>query len=107
MIHIVVILEIKDPMAFEEFESQAIPLLRSHGGELISAFEPDSDISSESSNKEVHYLQFPSINEFNNYRADPQLQALAGLREKGILSTQLFVSGKLKEYPLLMRFTLR
>lgn len=98
MINVIAVLEVRDKEAFAEFESRAMLVLRSHGGELISAFESDPNFSSSSANKEIHYLQFPSIEEFTNYRNDPELATLSELREKAISSTEIFVSDKLKDY---------
>ena len=98
MIYVVAILKVKNVAAFNEFESQAIQILKSHGGVLVSAFEADpSDVSS-SDNIEVHYIQFPTIESYNSYRADPALEQLADLRSNAIHSTKLYVSERLKEY---------
>ena len=80
MLHIIVLLEIKDPDAFHQFETQAIAILGEHGGELVLAFEPqDTGISNEA--MEIHHLQFPNKEAFDNYRSDSRLKAL-GPRSK-------------------------
>jgi len=98
MIEIIVILEIKDKIFFEEFERKAIDIMSNHDGKLISAFEPNETESTEKTVDEVHYLQFSDIQAFNNYRKDPKLLELSELRNKAILKTKIIVSEKFKNY---------
>lgn len=98
MINIVAILEVKDWEAFGEFEARAIPIMRSHGGKLLSAFESETSGATDAENIEVHYLQFPTLDSFHAYRNDPALNALSELRSKAIASTNLYVSRKEKSY---------
>ena len=83
-------MEVKDQQTFDKFESKAISILRSHGGELVTAFETKE--------KEIHVIQFPSMNDFISYQNDPALKQLTELRSKAIQSTKIYVSDKLKEY---------
>jgi len=98
MINIVAILEVNDSDAFEEFETQAIALLRKHNGVLNTAFEVKPSDSSSGAVEEVHCIEFPTTEDFDNYRADPALQALSELRAKAISHTKVYVSGKHKNY---------
>ncbi len=98
MIQVIVLLEVKDPKAFQLFERQAVKIMKKHEGELVAAFEPDANESSSSSIAEIHYLQFPSIGAFKKYRADPQHPELSELRKKAISNTTVFVSGNTKDY---------
>ena len=95
MISIVAVLGVSDAAAFEEFESQAIAILRSYGGKLVTAFEVEQ---SDSGVTEVHCLEFPDDQTFESYRNDSKLLALGELRAKAIHSTQIYVSSKHKEY---------
>jgi len=98
VINIIAILEVKNREEFNKFETQAIQIMRSHGGKLVTAFEPDILSASDSDSIEVHYIQFPDLDKYNNYRADPALAALSQLRSSAICSTQLYVSDKVKDY---------
>lgn len=98
MIKVVAVLAVKDSFAFDEFESMAVSIMRSHGGKLVAAFETKSDESTDCLFTEVHYLEFPNQESFDNYRNDPELLSLADLRSSAISSTQVYVSSKLKEY---------
>ena len=98
MFNIVAILEIKNAEAFEEFESQAIAILRSHNGSLISAFEVETSDSSSQGLREVHCIQFPTKEDFERYRIDADLVALSELRDKAIANTEVYISTKQKSY---------
>ena len=98
MINIVAILEIADAEAFEEFESKAIAIMRCHKGVLVSAFETQTPELSSGVTKEIHCIQFPNRDDFDRYRADPELAQLADLRSKAIASTEVYISSKEKTY---------
>ena len=98
MIQIVVLLEVKDKIFFEEFERNAIDIMKAYNGKLVSAFEPNKTKSSSQNIDEVHYLQFPSIEAFNNYRKDPKLLEMSELRSKAIINTTIYVSEVIKDY---------
>ncbi len=98
MIQVIVLLEVKDTNAFQEFERQAVKIMKKYEGKLLAAFEPDASQSSSSNIAEIHYLQFPSIEAFKKYRADPQHIELSELRKKAISNTTAFVSGNTKDY---------
>lgn len=90
MISVVAILKVRDSEAFHAFESRAVPIMRSHGGVLVSAFETD-DV-------EVHFIQFPTLAALDSYRSDPALKALDKLRMEAILDRQVYISRKDKSY---------
>ena len=98
MIDILVVLEVKNAEAFKKFETRAISILNSHKGTLLLAFEADAPISDCPENTELHYIQFPTIDNYNAYRADPALRELADLRSEAIESTKVYVSRQLKNY---------
>lgn len=83
--------------ALRDFEHRALTVLRSHGGTLISAFEPENNGTTDTPD-EVHLLEFPSATVFAAYRADPRLEALSDLRANAIARTVVYVSQKQLEY---------
>ena len=97
-IHITVLLEVKNTNALQLFERQAVKIMKKYEGKLVAAFEPDASESSSSNIAEIHHLQFPSIEAFKKYRADPQHLELSELRKKAISNTTVFVSGNTKDY---------
>jgi|GEM_PF-517689 len=89
-------LQIRNFTALAEFESQAAAIMKDYEGRITHAFETchlDDD-----SGEEVHLLEFPDIETFNRYRADPRLQQLQGLRETAIASTDIKVLNQEKHY---------
>ena len=98
MVHIVVLLETKDADALHAFERQAVKIMKKYEGKLVAAFEPDASGSSSNNIAEIHILEFPNIEVFNKYRADPHLRELSELRMKAISNITVFVSGTYKDY---------
>jgi len=96
MIHILVKLTVKNFIALEEFERQAVAIMIIHGGQLLSAFETRRN--EDGSGEEVHVLAFPSADAFAAYRADAALAMLRDLREEAISHTEIQVSERIKSY---------
>ena len=83
--------------ALREYESKVIPILKEHGGELVSAFTPQNSNDPECPD-EVHLITFPSEEAFQSYRADNRILSLSGLRDASLSKTQLLVSKEIIEY---------
>lgn len=87
------------------FESKAIPILKKHRGNLISASYRSSSSSHEkngndhpNSPDEIHIIQFPSLSDFENYTSDA---ALASLREEhphSIRKAELHITDSFHHY---------
>jgi hypothetical protein len=80
---------------FREFERNAARILYAHGGSIEQAlvFPLDGEHS-----KEVHVVSFPSARAFDAYRHDAELIALAPLRERAIVSTEIWSGRKGPDY---------
>ena len=96
MIHILVKLTVKNFTALEEFERQAVAIMKRHGGQLLSVFEACRN--EDGSGEEVHVLAFPSDEAFAGYRVDGDLVDLKDLRDRAISHTEVMVSERLKSY---------
>jgi uncharacterized protein (DUF1330 family) len=74
--------------AFERFERAAAAIMARHGGAIertvaaIAAADPAHE-------REIHLVRFPDEAAFAAYRADPALRALAPLRERAIIATEI------------------
>lgn len=79
-----------------EFESHAIPILRNHGGTLISASYNDAKLASEPD--EIHVIQFPSIENFEAYKCDPKIISLASLKTKMIREMHVYITNRFHQY---------
>lgn len=97
MITIVALLTIRDEEAFEQFETQAISIMKNYGGILDTAFRP-RDSATEQRVDEIHVLKFPDAEAFERYRADETLASLAALRSRAISETTVYVSDQQRNY---------
>lgn len=77
--------------AFEAYEEVALDVFREHGGELISRFRPSEGPT------EIHVLRCPDERAFEAFRADDRLKALADLRARAIVKTEMFKGHELPE----------
>ncbi len=96
MINIIVTIEVKDFNKLATFENVAVNIMRSHGGDIIRAFETLQN--EDGSGQEIHILEFPSETEFLNYRADPKLLEHSDLRDEAIKSISIVKSINTKSY---------
>lgn len=97
-IQVIVLLEVRDPERFHEFETRAIQIMGQHSGRIVSAFRPDPNLSTDGDVHEVHVIEFESKDAFLAYRSDPRLAELASLRKAAILSTEMYVAGESVTY---------
>jgi hypothetical protein len=81
---------------FRAFEQRAAGILGAYGGvierALVFAAEDPQHL------KEVHVVSFPNAQAFASYRADPELAALAPLRERVIAATEIWVGRNGPQY---------
>lgn len=98
MIEIIALIKIKNNDAYVKYETKAVSIMKQHGGRLISAFEVNKNESSEMELSEVHYLQFPDLKAFKEYRENPELVKLVCLRGEAISDIKVIVSGESKSY---------
>lgn len=78
------------------YEHKALPILREHGGKLISAFVPAQ--AGDGIPDEVHVLEFPSAAHLEAYRDDTRIVALAPERNAALSATTVFVSEQFVDY---------
>lgn len=69
--------------AFNEYESEVLPLLAAHGGVL------QRRLRSEDGGTEVHLVWFPSALQFDQYRNDPRRAASTPLLLESQATTEL------------------
>lgn len=92
MLQILALIKIKDKDSFVEFEKEAIRILQRHGGSLITAFTPDERLSTIHDYDEVHFLEFATLESFNNYKNDKELSELIELKQFGTEKMDLIFS---------------
>jgi uncharacterized protein (DUF1330 family) len=83
--------------AFRSFETQAAAVVARHGGAIertvVVRAPPAAELLTE-----VHLVSFPDEAAFAAYRQDPALQALAPLRERAIVKTEILVGDHGPDY---------
>ncbi|MGJ8682023.1 DUF1330 domain-containing protein [Paraglaciecola sp.] len=79
-----------------EFESKAIPILREHQGELLSASFNENKAENEPD--EIHVIHFPNIESFKAYKNDPRVIELSSLKEQMISKMEVYVTNRFHQY---------
>ena len=76
---------------FHRFESAASKIMARHGGAIERTVVRDaSPDDAPETFRELHLVRFPDEAAFRAYRGDPELAALAALREAAIVATELW-----------------
>lgn len=98
MIYLTQLIYIKEGQetVFDEFEAIAIPSILRYNGQLLLRIRPthDSIIESNIENPyEIHFVEFASDEDFENFKHDEERKKFLHLKEQSIQST-LLVKGK-------------
>ena len=98
MIQIIALLYASDSglAGLRAFESQAIPILREHGGQLISASTNLDRAAGEAD--EIHVIQFPSVDAFEAYKNDQRVIDLRSYKETMISKMEVHITNSFHEY---------
>jgi uncharacterized protein (DUF1330 family) len=75
----------------ERFEDAAARIMSRYGGRIERRI-PLERAGGPDQPDEVHIVTFPDRGSFDRYRQDPEIQALAGLRERAIRRTTVWHS---------------
>jgi uncharacterized protein (DUF1330 family) len=78
---------------FRRFEGQAAQIMARYGGRIERAVVLDEPPPPEpDAIRELHIVRFPDAAAFAAYRADPDLAALAAIRDAGVIRTELWTA---------------
>jgi uncharacterized protein (DUF1330 family) len=83
---------------FRRFETEAARIMARHGGRIEHAIRPTGPAGEHPLPHEIHVLSFPGADRFEAYRADPELGALAALRQAAIARTEITVGEPVEPY---------
>ena len=72
--------------AFRAYEHAAAAIMARHGGRIENAFVVDEGGDTL---RELHVVRFASADDRARYAADPELRALAEIRERCVVSTEI------------------
>ena len=84
---------------FRRFETEAARIMRRHGGRIDRVIRPTGRAAGDPLPHEIHVVSFLSAAGFDGYRSDPELAALAPLRESAIARTEVTVGTEGEAYP--------
>ena len=73
------------------FETEAVRIMRRHGGRIDRMIRPTGPARGGVLPHEIHLVSFVNAAGFEAYQADPELLALAPLRESAIARTEVTV----------------
>lgn len=76
--------------AFREYECKAARILARHGA-AIERTILENPSASGAPLREVHIISFPDSSAFDRYRVDPELAALATMRDSCIAHTEVML----------------
>jgi uncharacterized protein (DUF1330 family) len=82
---------------FEQFETQAASIMRRYGG-AVERRIGFANAAGDENPHEVHVVTFPNEQSFERYRSDPDLLALADLRNRAIRKTTIWRGQDLPEF---------
>ena len=74
---------------FRRFETEAARIMRRHGGRIDRVIRPTGPARAAALPHEIHLVSFASAAGLEAYRADPELRALAPLRDSAIARTEV------------------
>ena len=83
---------------FHQFEEMAIPLIAKYNGRLLLRIRPDENAFIEhriDKPYEVHFVEFISNDDFNNFMQDEERKTFLHLKEQSISSSLLVLGTKL------------
>jgi uncharacterized protein (DUF1330 family) len=77
--------------ALRRFETAAAKIMARHGGAIERTVVIDASPGDDAETfRELHLVRFPDEAALRAYRADPELAALAALREAAIVATEIW-----------------
>ena len=75
---------------FRVYEDAAIQIFSSHGGRVLEIVRPDAALSSANAPDEIHRLAIDSLDDWQSFRSDEQLQSMVSQRAACVAQTQVF-----------------
>lgn len=83
---------------FDEFESVAIPIISNYNGRLLLRVRPTAETFVESHIEqpyEIHFIEFDTLNDFDNFMKDEERKKFLHLKERSIKTSVLIKGTKL------------
>ncbi len=69
---------------FRQFETEAARIMKKYAGQVERVIRPSRTGATEPVPHEIHVVTFPSYEQFDAYRPDPELVSFAALRQRAM-----------------------
>ena len=83
---------------FRQFETAAARIMKKYGGHVEHVIRPIASGAAETLPHEIHVVTFPSREQFDAYRVDPDLASFATLRHVAIARTDIILGKEGEPY---------
>jgi uncharacterized protein (DUF1330 family) len=83
---------------FRQFETEAARIMKKYGGQIEHVIRPTASGSGGTLPYEIHVVTFPSREQFEAYRTDPDLTTFAALRQIAISRTDVIMGEEGEPY---------
>jgi uncharacterized protein (DUF1330 family) len=83
---------------FRQFETEAARIMKKYGGQVERVIRPIVSGAAAPLPHEIHVVTFPNREQFDAYRADPDLASFAALRHVAIARTEIIVGEEGEPY---------
>jgi uncharacterized protein (DUF1330 family) len=84
-------IQVNKEIEFQQFEREAAQIMQKYHGQIEKVIRPISTGQRNELPYKVHIVWFPSIEQFESYRKDPDLAKLADLRQSAISRTEITI----------------
>jgi antibiotic biosynthesis monooxygenase (ABM) superfamily enzyme len=92
-------IQVDQEVKFQQFEREAIQIMQKYHGQIEKVIRPIHTGQKNELPYEVHIVWFPSMEQFEAYRKDPDLAQLADLRQSAISRTEIMIGQEDNPYP--------
>jgi uncharacterized protein (DUF1330 family) len=92
-------IQVNKEVEFQQFEREAAQIMQKYHGQIEKVIRPIRNGQRNEQPYEVHIVWFPSMEEFESYRKDPDLAELADLRQSAISRTEIIIGHEVNPYP--------
>ncbi len=91
--YLIVNLQVKDPVGYEEYKAKAPALIRKHGGEYLVRGGRFAVAEGEWKPSRIVILRFPDMKSAQGFYDDPEYEPLKELRKRTAGGDIVFVEG--------------
>jgi len=91
--YLIVSIDVRDPVAYEDYKAKVPAFIRKHGGEYLVRGGAHEVVEGDWQPKRVVVLRFPDRASARAFLADPEYQPIAALRQRIADTDMVMVDG--------------